>query len=46
MSLYEFNAALIHYNRIQKGKGPSMSDADFDAGLDKIRALGMKDVRI
>jgi len=46
MSLYEFNAAMMHYNRIQNGKAKPMSDADFDAGLDKIRALGLKDVRI
>lgn len=40
MTLYQFISAAVRYARIQSGKPDPMSDAEFEAGLARLRELG------
>ena len=46
MTLYEFNAALMWYSRIQSGKAEPMTDGDFEDSLAALRALNLPDVKV
>lgn len=46
MTLAEFNVTLHEYSKIQSGKPDPMTDEQFEAGLERIRALNLPDVRV
>lgn len=46
MSLYEFNASVMNYARIQKGGSKPMTAEAYDKGVERLRALGLKDMKV
>lgn len=46
MTLWEINATLRVYSKIQSGKPDPMTDEDFDANLQRLRDLNLPDVRV
>ena len=46
MTLWDFNSTLRVYAKIQSGKPDPMTEADFEANLERLRALNLPDVRV
>jgi hypothetical protein len=46
MTLYEFNVTVRGYSKINTGRPEPMSEKAFEAGLERIRALNLPDVKV